>query len=281
MNGMLKLTDKDTMKTFRHVNILLLTMICLNTYAQKITSVYNGVLRHTTIDELDSVKNEFSEMLNYVSDCNPVNINLRFMGMLYTLPKDKAVVVTPDSVSFNLSKKIRYTFLCANKQEITITKYSFLGLSSYTMDIPNLQVIWQNKNLEYAKKLADDLVYFQHMNEFVSVKGNKQFDSLAAQYRTLKVKPAISEEERRYIVQANAMAQSKNYNRAIELYEKVIVLNPTNPMVYNNEALLLAIVAQYNSAINRMKKYLMLVPEAEDARAAQDKIYEWEAEIKK
>jgi hypothetical protein len=29
-----------------------------------------------------------------------------------------------------------------------------------------------------------------------------------------------------------------------------------------------------------MKKYLMLVPEAEDARAAQDKIYEWEAEIK-
>jgi len=269
------------MKIFRHVNILLLTLICLNTYAQKITPVYSGTLKHATLDELDSVKNEFSEMLNYVSDCNPVNINLRFMGMLYTLPKDKAVVVTPDSVSFNLSKKIRYTFLCANKQEITITKYSFLGLSSYTMDIPNLQVIWQNKNLEYAKKLADDLVYFQHMNEFVSVKGNKQFDSLAAQYRTLKVKPAISEEERRYIVQANAMAQSKNYNRAIELYEKVIVLNPTNPMVYNNEALLLAIVAQYNSAINRMKKYLMLVPEAEDARAAQDKIYEWEAEIKK
>jgi len=82
-------------------------------------------------------------------------------------------------------------------------------------------------------------------------------------------------------VQANAMTQSKNYNRAIELYEKAIAMNPTNPMVYNNEALILAMVGQYSSAINRMKKYLMLVPEAEDARAAQDKIYEWETEIEK
>jgi len=45
--------------------------------------------------------------------------------------------------------------------------------------------------------------------------------------------------------------------------------------------LILAKVGQYNSAINRMRKYLKLVPEAEDARAAQDKIYEWEAEINK
>jgi len=30
-----------------------------------------------------------------------------------------------------------------------------------------------------------------------------------------------------------------------------------------------------------MKKYLMLVPDAEDARGAQDKIYEWEAWIQK
>jgi len=28
-----------------------------------------------------------------------------------------------------------------------------------------------------------------------------------------------------------------------------------------------------------MKKYLMLMPDAEDARAAQDKIYEWELKM--
>jgi len=157
------------MKTIKRINILFLTLICINSYAQKVTPVYSGTLRHTTIDMLDSVKNEFSEMLNYVSCCEPENVNLRFMGSVYRLPIDKGVVVTPDSVLFNLSKKIKYTFLCANKQEITIVEYSFLG-TSYIIYLSNLEVIWQTKNLEYAKKFADDLVYFQHIKDLASVK---------------------------------------------------------------------------------------------------------------
>jgi len=35
----------------------------------------------------------------------------------------------------------------------------------------------------------------------------------------------------------------------------------------------------YTFAITYMKKYLMLVPDAKDARGAQDKIYEWETMI--
>jgi tetratricopeptide (TPR) repeat protein len=244
--------------------------------AQKITPVYNGTLRYTAIDRLDSVKKEFSDMLNHVYYCDTKQHRM----LPYFLPENKGVVVTPDSVSFNLSKKIKYTFLCAEKQEIKIVEYYYVT-KVYILYLTNLEIGWKIKNLEYAKKLADDFVYFQHMKEFVSMKGDNRFDSLAVQYRALAVKPVVSENERRYIVQANAMTQAKNYNRAIELYEKAIFLNPTNPMVYNNEALLLAIVGQYNSAINRMKKYLKLVPEAEDARAAQDKIYEWEAEIEK
>ncbi len=248
--------------------------------AQKTTPVYKGLLRYTTLERLDSVKKEFSEMLNYVACCNPENINLRFMGMPYNLPKEKGVVVTPDSVIFNLSKKVKYAFLYSNKQEILINEYVFLG-KAYTLHLPNLEICWQTKNLEYAKKLADDLVYFQHLKEFQNRQVEKQFESLASQYRALAVKPEISENERRYIVQANAMTQSKDYNRAIDLYEKAIALNPTNPMLYNNEALLFAMIGQFGSAINRMKKYLLLVPDAPDARAAQDKIYEWEAETEK
>jgi hypothetical protein len=41
--------------------------------------------------------------------------------------------------------------------------------------------------------------------------------------------------------------------------------------------LLSAQVKQYDDAIYHMKKYLLLVPDASDARGAQDKIYEWEA----
>jgi len=42
-------------------------------------------------------------------------------------------------------------------------------------------------------------------------------------------------------------------------------------------ALLSAQLGRYRQAIAHMNQYLLLEPEARDARSAQDKIYEWEA----
>ena len=50
---------------------------------------------------------------------------------------------------------------------------------------------------------------------------------------------------------------------------------------YFNLALLSAHTGNYLYAIINMKKNLLLVPEAKDARAAQDKIYEWELKMEK
>jgi hypothetical protein len=44
-------------------------------------------------------------------------------------------------------------------------------------------------------------------------------------------------------------------------------------------ALIAAQMGMYKYAILNMKKYLMLTPSAEDARAAQDKIYVWELKL--
>lgn len=196
------------------------------------------------------------------------------------IPEDKELTVTKDSVTFNISKNKKYTFFCSNTQDIKALEYSYLG-KVYEIELPGLTVYWKIKDLEFAKKFADDLVYFQNMKQFVSVKDVEDFDAVAAKYRALKEKPKVTEEERKYIVQANAQTQLKNYKQAIEIYEKAIKVNPTNPMVYNNQALLLAMVGRYEAAINRMKKYLKLVPDASDARAAQDKIYEWEGMMQK
>ena len=51
------------------------------------------------------------------------------------------------------------------------------------------------------------------------------------------------------------------------------------PAAYYNLALLLAQTQRFSKAIYNMKKYLMLEPEVEDARSAQDKIYLWEAQL--
>jgi tetratricopeptide (TPR) repeat protein len=76
--------------------------------------------------------------------------------------------------------------------------------------------------------------------------------------------------------------QEKDYYSAINSYEKVIEVNPTSyPTSYFNIALMAAQIKDYNHAILNMKKYLLLVPDLEDARAAKDKIYEWELVIER
>ena len=108
------------------------------------------------------------------------------------------------------------------------------------------------------------------------------FKPVTEQYRALQVKPSITEEQRKYIVQANLFNQKKEYGKAISLYHKVIEVDQTAyPAAYYNLALLLAQTRRFRPAIYNMKKYLMLVPDAGDARAAKDKIYEWEAELEK
>ena len=139
---------------------------------------------------------------------------------------------------------------------------------------------------ELTKELADYLLYFQHY----SIQNVKQrcdslitlFKPIVEQYRELKVKPIVSEEQRKYIVQANSFNEQKLYGKAIELNEKAIEVDQTSyPPAYTNLALLSAQVKDFQKAIYYMTKYLMLVPEAEDARSCQDKIYVWEAMMQK
>lgn len=133
------------------------------------------------------------------------------------------------------------------------------------------------------KELADYLFYFQHtyvVQQYDSLLN--AFKPLAAQYCALKEKPQMSEEQRKYIVQANTFNEQKNYEKAIELYKKAIELDQTAfPAAYSNLALLSAQLSQFDDAIFYMKKYLLLEPDAVEARADQDKIYEWETLMQK
>ena len=56
------------------------------------------------------------------------------------------------------------------------------------------------------------------------------------------------------------------------------MIAPWWPEGHFNEALVLSELRYYGKAIEHMKKYVALVPDAPNARAAQDKIYVWESE---
>ncbi len=139
-----------------------------------------------------------------------------------------------------------------------------------------------NGSYEIEKQIADAIFIIKNKDQDLEdQKELENFKPIAQNYRQLIIKPDLNEDARRFLVQATNATEEKKYNDAIDLLEKAIAKDPTYPQAHFNLALLWAQVSIYGAAILEMKKYLMLVPDAADARASQDKIYEWEGKLNK
>lgn len=108
---------------------------------------------------------------------------------------------------------------------------------------------------------------------------NDPFQEVAAKYLAANPKPVLSEEAHKYKVQAEFMVQEKQPDKAIVLYGKALNVAPWWPEGHYQLGLLLGEAKKYRDAMQEMKHYLLLAPEGADARAAQDKIYQWEVVI--
>ncbi len=151
----------------------------------------------------------------------------------------------------------------------------------YKIHFPGL-ISFVFEDLPDAQRFADDLFVIQQALQKKHDERLALFQAKASQYRGMKVKPPVSEEQRKYIVQANALNQQRDYAGAIDLYSKTIELDPVSyPGAYFNLALLSAQMQRFKPAIAYMKQYLLLAPDAKDARGGQDKIYEWEMMLQK
>jgi hypothetical protein len=109
---------------------------------------------------------------------------------------------------------------------------------------------------------------------------NDPFQSVVTSYLAANPKPQFPEEARKFKVQAEFAVQEKQFDRAAELYGKVLEITPWWPQGHFNRALILGELKQYHVAMREMKMYVRLAPDAPDARAAQDRIYQWEGVAK-
>lgn len=198
----------------------------------------------------------------------------------HTWGSEKNIRVLEDRIEFIKNDKVASVPF---KQIINDVKYgAFYGKTRIYFGDFNISA----KGKEPGQKLKNEFellieknrnLYYENRNSHLV-----SFEKNAAEFRALKMKPPISEDQRKLIVQANAFNEKKMYHEAIRLYEQAIEVDETAyPAAYSNLALLSAQVKQYDDAIYHMKKYLLLVPDAADARGAQDKIYEWEALVTK
>jgi tetratricopeptide (TPR) repeat protein len=200
-----------------------------------------------------------------------------FSDHSYTIAQSELLAASAISTRFN-DNLLRYTILVEKSKEG--------GHYPYVIFFEDLITFRFHKDdLAGAQTIADALYLLQQAQKDKLGKHDKQladFEPIAAQYRALIIKPPVSEEQRKYIVQANALTKQKQYKKAEEKYRQVIELDPTSyPAAYFNMALLAAQENFPGTAIFRMKQYLLLAPDAKDARNAQDKIYEWELVMQK
>jgi tetratricopeptide (TPR) repeat protein len=196
------------------------------------------------------------------------DVNKRLDYMVF-----KSAPVLDDRIE--LAPRMPFFYADLSEYTIAVTRYTGKGYD-YAVPFGN-RLSFLFDYLAEARRFAADLFVIQQSLGREDEERRARFEARVAEYRAMAVKPPVTEEQRKYIVQANALSQRKEYSGAIDLYRKAIEVDPVSyPGAYFNMALLSGQLRRYKSAIMYMKQYLMLIPDAKDARSAQDKIYEWE-----
>ena len=197
-----------------------------------------------------------------------------------TFYTNDTVVVKQDRLELTFQNRVPWVLLAEALvgKEIMVKKghdeevdFVFIKVSGFTWS-------FGGTDLASAERFSDDLCFLQQdaANERAGSPAlaiTSEFQAMAVEYRAKTVKPPVSEEQRRYIVQADTLSQMKDYSGAMDAYRKALEVDPVAlPGCYFNMALLSAEQGRSRSATTFMKKYLLLVPNAKDARAAQDRI---------
>lgn len=268
MNGKLKWVDNEIksnliMKKFFIISVLIL---------------FNSsfLLATSNAQNIDNVKAEIVKSLNYKLEILDKKNNQK------ATPKE--IKILDDRIEFKLNNKPTIIYF-EELLDYTINSSCYRKYDAVLI-IKNFEFLmsgWVPSNLERLDVLKDNLILMRdYYEKNLYISQLELFKSIVSQYNAQKEKPGVSEEQRKYIIQANMFNEQMDYKKAIEAYKKAIETDQTSyPAAYFNIALLSAQVDKYDAAIFNMKKYLLLVPNADDARAAQDKIYEWEALIGK
>jgi tetratricopeptide (TPR) repeat protein len=89
--------------------------------------------------------------------------------------------------------------------------------------------------------------------------------------------PTPEEDLRRTQAQAEALLQAGRTFEAARMYRDRLAKSPLWASGHYNLGLVYGDLELYPEAINEMRRYLYLSPQAADARAAQDQVYKWEA----
>jgi len=148
----------------------------------------------------------------------------------------------------------------------------------FVMNLTNKAQIYLNGSGSDSKRFADALYVLKHA--VIDSNNDTDFFETAHVYHVTNPKPELPEEARKFKIQAEGAVQEKNFFEAADSYSEALKIAPWWPAGHFNLALVWGETGVFIEAEREMKRYLQLIPDAPNARAAQDKIYSWEREDK-
>lgn len=198
------------------------------------------------------------------------------------------VSVRDDYVEFDTGRRdnrlvrLRYKDL----SRIELVRDTLMGSVVYGVLLDDVNVLWfiggglseeerRNRNMQLA-----DAFYVLKNYPLISRKEEEAFQRAVEWFSRQNPKPQLPEEARRFRVQAEGAVREKRLPDAAGRYAEALKIAPWWPEGRFNHALVLAELGRYTEAIREMKRYLMLAPDAPNARAAKDQIYAWEDKAK-
>ncbi len=197
----------------------------------------------------------------------------------------RSVAFFDDRIELRLDdrdKPVR-SFAFRDMPPVTMISDTVLGMSQYGVPLDKDTAIYfidgglsSETRKNGTTRLADALHALRYYRLEDTTTGDA-FKDVVAKHRALAVKPQLPEAVRKFRVQAEFAAGQKRYDEAARFYGEGLKLAPWWAQGHFNRALLLAESNRFRDAATAMNKYIQLEPDAPDARAAQDKIYQWEA----
>ena len=131
-----------------------------------------------------------------------------------------------------------------------------------------------SSNEDEAVSLADAFYVLKRYAEGYKPEDGS-FSEGAAAWRALAVKPELPEDVLGCRMAAEEAFKNKDFKKALDYYKKGLSMEPFWPQGLFNAAVLEGELGSYKSAVFHMKRYLELLPDAPNAKAAREKMSFW------
>ncbi|HPB59815.1 MAG TPA: tetratricopeptide repeat protein [Candidatus Saccharicenans sp.] len=143
-------------------------------------------------------------------------------------------------------------------------------------------------HLDKAASLVAGSNWTEALNEYaaalrISNQAGRQelLSTVSALFKSHPELAELPEEARKHSLRAEVLIQEKDLPGAVKEFDQALGLAPFCPVLYYNQAVILANLRQYSQAVEQMKTFLTLAPEDQKAREAKDLIYQWEFRLER